>query len=124
MLDIDVAGLASGAIMLSGSPLNQWALSRDAVDYCAAVAREFGIDTTNSKIMVESLKAIPRDSLQQMSRLIYQKVRIVLNRNSDLLYNFSRIRYILGKIFSLFLRVDASFGSKLFSKLKNCCCSY
>lgn len=118
MLDIDVAGLASGAIMLSGNPLNQWALSREAVNYCAAVAREFGIDTTNSKIMVESLKAIPRDSLQQMSRLIYQKVRIILNRNSDLLISVGYDIFFGKKIFSFFLRVDASLDSKFFSKLK------
>lgn len=78
--------------MLSGSPLNQWALSRDAVNYCAAVAREFGIDTTNSKIMVDSLKAIPRDSLQQMSRLVYQKVQIVLSRFCGLLFNFRKVK--------------------------------
>lgn len=69
-----VSGLISGAIMLSGNPLDQWALSRNNLQFGIALATEFGIDTTDSWNMVNQLKAIPSAQLQQVSIVLYQKV--------------------------------------------------
>lgn len=62
--------------MLSGNPLDQWALSRKAVDFGKAVAKEFGVDTTNSQVMVDELKSIPSIDLQKVSNVIFQRVCI------------------------------------------------
>lgn len=76
-------GMISGAIMLSGNPLNQWALARTAVSYGQKVAAEFGIDTTNSRVMVESLKNIPTQQLQQVAHVLFQKVCIVIKNRTE-----------------------------------------
>lgn len=71
-------GLFSGAVMLSGNPLNQWALARDAASFVKGLAQQLGVNTSSSINILEGLKTIPQDTLQKNYHTLFQRVCIRL----------------------------------------------
>lgn len=63
--------------MLSGNPLNQWTLAREAVNFGKAVAQQLGVDISDSRTMVDGLKTVPRETLQKVSQSAFQMVYIL-----------------------------------------------
>lgn len=69
-----VSGLMNAAIMLSGNPFNQWALAREHLQCALTVASYCGLNTTDSRTLVNYLKAVPAEQLQLVSYGVFQKV--------------------------------------------------
>lgn len=61
--------------MLSGNPFNQWALARQPLEFASTVASYCGLNTTtDTRTLVNYLKAIPAEQLQRVAYGVFQKV--------------------------------------------------
>lgn len=67
-------GLYSGAIMLSGSSLNSWALTRRPLKFARSVASSLGIRTENITNMVEGLKKLSAKIIQEVTVSKFNRV--------------------------------------------------
>lgn len=60
-----ILGLYSAAIMLSGSSLNSWALTRSPLNFAKSVATSLKVNTKNITNMIEGLRRLPAEEIQK-----------------------------------------------------------
>lgn len=67
-------GLYSGAIMLSGSTLDSWTLTRKPLNFAKSVASSLKISSKNIAQMVSELKNLSPEKIQEATSSAYTKV--------------------------------------------------
>ncbi|KAJ8955015.1 hypothetical protein NQ318_000447 [Aromia moschata] len=80
------AGLYNGVILQSGSSLNLWALSRVARDTAFQVAENLDLDTGSSQAVVDGLKSVDAETLQNVSMSTMTSVLLSNNPRDGLVF--------------------------------------
>lgn len=71
---LSVIGLYSGAIMLSGSSLDSWSLTRNPLDFTKKISSYLKLKTKNNKDMIESLKKVSVEQIQKATVATFKSV--------------------------------------------------